>query len=846
MKRTLLKRIVFLAVFLLSLVIIDLFLNKKNTDITMEMLPASLPVVSMELGEYKINTMYGYTQKREAAYTKDSLTPISSDRTVSLVVETFGSPVESISYEVRSIDGERLIEGNEITDYVREAGQIRFTLQLKDLIEENQEYAFVTILTLENDRQAYYYARFIQNEEYFTKEKLDYIVWFHDTIYGNGDGEELRRYLESDSQGDNTTFHKVDIHSSLKQVMWDELPVKKIGEPQIYIRDISQQTASAVMKYMVSAGDGNDADYYYVEEYYRIRYTPTRVYLLDYERTMDEFFSADRSAFWENRIRLGITSPDFILEETEGGKILAFTNCNRLFSYNTTDNKLAVVFSFYDQNNYDIRTMNRSSSIELLNIEDSGNLTFMVSGYMNRGNHEGRVGTAIYYYDSVMNLVEEQVFIPYEKSADILMEEIKNISYLNVNNHLFLILDGNLYDISLESREYEIIVSGLTEDTYKVSESQRMIVWQEENKTSNSSSLVWMNLNNGEQIKVRAGVYEHILALGFMGEDLVYGLAKRADIVVDSGGNTMIPIYRIKIQNQDRDTLKTYEKAGVYITDCHIEENQITLSRIEKEEGRKYKPIENDHIASNDVEDGKVNRINTVAVEVYGTIVQILLKSPVDTNSLKVLTPREVIYEGRREVVINEAGEIPIFYVYGPYGIELVCSTPSEAVTRAYEISGSVVDARGEYIWKKGTIFTRNQIMAIEGEKRSEGKSSLAVCLDTILELEGISRLTQPMLDRGEDALSILETGLRQAKILDLTGCALDTVLYYVDQDIPVLALLDDGGAVLVIGFNEQNVVLMDPTTGEVYKKGMNDSRTMFETNGNRFITFVRREEQGG
>jgi len=53
-----------------------------------------------------------------------------------------------------------------------------------------------------------------------------------------------------------------------------------------------------------------------------------------------------------------------------------------------------------------------------------------------------------------------------------------------------------------------------------------------------------------------------------------------------------------------------------------------------------------------------------------------------------------------------------------------------------------------------------------------------------------------------------------------------------------VLAVMQDGSAVLVIGFNEQNVVLMDPLTGTVYKKGMNDARGMFEENGNRFIAY--------
>ena len=99
------------------------------------------------------------------------------------------------------------------------------------------------------------------------------------------------------------------------------------------------------------------------------------------------------------------------------------------------------------------------------------------------------------------------------------------------------------------------------------------------------------------------------------------------------------------------------------------------------------------------------------------------------------------------------------------------------------------------------------------------------------------------MLQNGESVLSILEESLDNARILDLTGCSLDAVLYYVDQDIPVLVMLEDGSAVLLVGFNEKNTVVMNPETGVVGKVGMNDSAQWFEENGNRFLTYVKIEE---
>ena len=87
---------------------------------------------------------------------------------------------------------------------------------------------------------------------------------------------------------------------------------------------------------------------------------------------------------------------------------------------------------------------------------------------------------------------------------------------------------------------------------------------------------------------------------------------------------------------------------------------------------------------------------------------------------------------------------------------------------------------------------------------------------------------------------SILESSLENTRILDLKGCSLDMILYYVNQDIPVLAYLEDGSAVLIIGFNEYNIVLLNPQKGVIEKAGMNDSAKWLEENGNCFITYIR------
>jgi len=624
--------------------------------------------------------------------------------------------------------------------------------------------------------------------------------------------------------------------------MWDELEVERVAEPEIYLKELTSQTGSFLLKYMVQEGRGKQAERYFVEEYYRVRYTPDRMYLLDYERTMDQIFKAEASSINLDKITLGIGSADFTMEESEGGNILSFVNGNRLFVYNTVDNKLAQVFSFYDDDHWDNRTTNRNSLIRILEVEDSGNLMFLVGGYMNRGLHEGKTGIAVYYYNSVVNTIEEQIFIPCGKSEDILQKDLEKMAYLNNNGHVYFQLESSLYDVDLVNKSYEIVVSGIAEDGFRISESGSMIVWQKENEKYASSTLLRMNLNNGRIMEITGRAGDYILPMGFIGEDLIYGLTDRTDVIRDDTGTVLFPVYRVIIQNESGDILKVYQKENCYVTDSVIEENQITLKRVAKTEEGEIVPLPDDQITGSEEVDSTTNTIVTAPIDYYKTIVQIRMKTQPDIRSLKVLTPKEVLYEGGRELHLEEMPTAECYYVYGPYGIAAVTAGPAKAIQLAYEISGSVVDGGGNYIWKKGTKFVRNQIMAIEGQKGSEEESSLAVCLDTVLQFEGISRKTQGLLDQNEGAATILKNSLREVSVLDLTGCTLDTVLYYLDQDIPVLAMLAEE-AMLITGFNEQQIVLMDPETGTLSKRGISDAREMFAETGNRFLTYVRRQE---
>lgn len=843
MKKTLMKISVFVIIFLVTLVVAGKVMNKGHENITMEMSQAAFPIVYMERNGTKYNSLHGYSNVMNTAFQRDAVTVLGENRDTGIVIDTFGRSIDKISVEVRSIDGERLIENSDISDYQVENKEIYANIALKDLIDKDTEYMLILVLNT-GDEEIRYYSRVIWSDNLNADEKLAFVKDFHEKLYDKEAAKELTKYLETNSKlQENKSFHYVNIHSSFKQITWGNLSVKEEMAPDIRITEISGQTASFLVDYIVSTSEGKSKDYYKVQEYYRIRYTQERTYLLDYERTMTQFTDADRMCA-NDKILLGITDENVQMQESEDGNIVVFEACGQLFSYNVTTNRLAVIFSFFDKDNADIRTLYDQHTIKILDVDEGGNVRFAVYGYMNRGRHEGEVGIEIYSYDNTLNTIEEIIYIPYDKSYTVLDAELSRLLYLSREQKLYLSLENNVYCVDLTGRTCSILANVTQDGTVQVSDNHRIfvsLVTDGKGDINHCRELSIRNLNNETEVIVSAGAGESIRPLGFMGEDVIYGIARNEEIVEESSGRIIFPMYKVCICDSDGELLKEYEQEGVYITGCIVDANQITLTRSRKINETTYTAVEDDHIMNNsETETGK-NVVYVAAIDIYERYVQIQTRNTIDTKTLKVLTPKEVVFEGGRNLEIVDGEQPDRYYVYGPYGVSGIYNASATAVNLAYDISGVVMDNDGNTIWLKGTRVTKNQIMAIKGDSVSDDRGSLAVCLDTMLKYEGIIRNSEYLFEQGQTVMGILEDNLNDAKILDLTGCNLDTVLYYVNQDIPVLAILNDGNAVLLTGFNEYNVVVMDPTAGTpLYKKGINDTTEWLEENGNSFITYIK------
>lgn len=842
MKRGIIKAIVCVISFVLSILIISSVMNRGNSDITMEMSEASYPLVYVNYEGEHINCLHGYAQEMDVSFMRDTITPLGENRELSLYIDTFNTSITSIAYEVRSTDGTRLIESTQLYDYIVQTAGISADIQLKDLIDPDEEYELIILLSDVQGRQLRYYTRVVLRSDNHISEEIRFARNFHEKTFDRENADEIAQYLETNESGDNTTYSYVNIHSSFRQITWGDLTVEKITEPQLSITELFPQTARITISYYVNVLTETGERRCRVDEYYRLRYGIQRIYLLNYERTMTEVFEMDLEAFNNNKIDLGIRNADVEIAESEDGGAFAFVSANRLFCYNSNNNRFSQLFAFYTKDHEDERTFYNQNDIRVLSVDEAGNVQFAVYGYMNRGTHEGKMGVAVYLFNGVLNTIEEEAFIPYNRSFATLESDVERLMYLNSNEELFVYLGGSIFCINLNDNSYTVVAKDLAQESFKVSESGRIVVWPEGEDPDRSQNLNVMNLNTKVISTIDAGTGHYIRPLGFMEEDLIYGLVNQSDLFVDNAGSLVTPMFCINICSEpDNKISMQYQKDDIYIMNVILSDNQITMERARKTPEGVYVVTSADQIMSNTSELRHENTIDVAATKTLEKIVQIAAKSNIATRSLKFMTPKEVMYEGGHEVNLEYPESMhENYYVYGSGGILGVYAKESEAVNIAEQESGTVLNGYGDYVWIKANRNVSNQIMKITAAMQDENNSSLAVCLDTMLLAEGISRNSQYLLDQGATALSVLQDNMPEdCEILDLSGCSLDAVLYYVNRDIPVMAILNDRSAVLIIGFNELNTVIMDPATGTIYKKGINDSTDWFNSNGNQFITYI-------
>ena len=141
MKKILQKAGILFLIFIGALVVY--FISARNTmekesAVYTSMEEPSLPVVYTQLGGQEINCLHGYMQDMGNQAARESISVLPEDRGLHIRIEEYGNTITGISYEVRNLTLDRLVERTEVEDWENGDGSVSAVLPIQNLLARNE------------------------------------------------------------------------------------------------------------------------------------------------------------------------------------------------------------------------------------------------------------------------------------------------------------------------------------------------------------------------------------------------------------------------------------------------------------------------------------------------------------------------------------------------------------------------------------------------------------------------------------------------------------------------------------------------------------------------------------
>lgn len=780
---------ILIGVFIVAVLVFSYFTNKGNDNMTADIGTATFPKIGFDCGGYGINAVPGYAQSMDIPTIRDTITPVLSGK-LNVEINAYENAISSMEYKVYSLDGtEALLEKK-----IKKPGKTEMLdLNKSGLLDE--ERVLEIILNYNKEKTVHFYTRIADEEKADIQQCLDYVTTFHNGALNKEEGVGVGKAIEPNEDGDNSTFAHVTIHSNYDQVSYGELEPKLEGGERWEIKEMNDTSSSIQAEFIVRCkGEENEDDLYKVREFFRVRYDSyaKRGYLLDYDRTMEQIFDPTKKVLSEKGVLLGIAEYDIPYLNDKDGSIVSFVQADDLWSYNKETDEVSLVFSFAASENTDERNLTNQHEIQLLEADGNGNVTFAVYGYMNRGEHEGQVGVAVYYYNVEQSSVEEKVFIPTDTSWGNAIHELGKLVYYSVDREMLYVLAGDtFYETNVEKEKTKELVTGLTEDHYVVSSDGRFLAYQSKSGENGANELTIMNLSSGKTRTVTGKEGENIYPLGFVKNDFVYGTSRIEDAGQTAAGEDASPMYKVEIQNSKGKTVKTYEQKEIYILGAKMEKNRVILERAVRD-GSIYTATAEEYISNNEEQKESNIYLDSYVTELKKKQMRLTYEDGISDKEPKVLKPKQVMFENPTTITFDYDKKEKQYYVYGYGKLQGSYEIAGDAIQKADSCGGVVVDQSQSYIWERG-----NRDLNYTIDHSEDMAAQIKAKLDS-----GVS----PM-----EALKEYNSGAS----LNLTGCTAEQLAYIINQGKPVIGMKEVGKPIILVGYTDENVIYVDAASGE-------------------------------
>lgn len=801
---------------------------------------ASLPLISFGVNGNEINLTRGYSIKRDGHFNRNHITPISTSGEFQIFINEMGQSVKKLDAAVLVTPD--MTEYDNVSIQVFEEDETKrkiANIKLSKELTPRQEYMLRVTLTNSDGNSIYYYTRLMVANFGNLTESIAFVNKFHATTFDKNTVDTLNDYMEVDEDLVISDYSHIDIKANLESLSYGELEPTELYKSVPSISEYNPTYVSAYLDFVLSAYTTNGLETFNCKEEYRFNYTTKKTYLMNYDRYMNTVFEGNYVTN-EGNLKLGISNnPQTRRLYSEDNKQFLFVYGDSLYHMNTKTNEITRVHTFYDKDNL-IRNSISEYDYNMLLIDNDGNASFAVYGYISKGAYEGRTGIIYYRYNASDKVIAEQMFIPLDMEFADMNEDLLKVSYTSETDVYYFTMFNSFYSYELDTNVLKELIADMG-DNWLYFEKENTLVYNETTELSSNKRVVIRNLATKTETYITAPEGKQINILGTVDNRIVTGLADMNNVALNDDSSIMVPYESVSICEIDGTEVKKVEGSkGQYICEVGLEKGIISYELYKRISERTddsyavYEYVKKDVLINLTKEESETKNYNSKLLEKTKT--EYYMTMPISYKPSKEPKLKEtsfkVITKETQAIVSPRIEEH--FYAYG-YG-QIVDSGENlgPVLNAARSVNGAVIAPDGTIIWQKGITKDDRELKITPAYARECGGYREAI-IKMICTYKGIT----PKEEFNPGKISFydyLKTSISTNAVC-LSDVNLDNLTYFIADGNPIIASYKDY-YVLIHSYNKTYVAFYDPVSRQKTKLTKDEAEKAINQAGGVYYIF--------
>lgn len=612
---------------LISMLVSFTYMDNKDSYSTSTVSKGSAtdPVIILRKNDVLYNAMYPYNYEMDML-SGNCYTNFSNNEVIDLYITSDVKP-NKISYEITDpITGEKLTKGKvDNKSIIIEEDHLVANLAIPEL--EKSDYPYVLSINYNENRKRSikYYQNFYITDNDIIDNINQQVTRFHTATF-NKDKNTVDDLINGIGQGKTSDFTKVNNNSPIEHLIWNfGKDIVKMNEPIIRITNVDNKNNEyeVELKYTLAVRNNYEFEYWEFIEGYKL-YGIEKLKIKSFNRVgsnLQETYYDDT----DKQIVIGTGTIDSIQKkESPNKRFVSFVKDDQLWIFDSETNNMSKIFGFNKLDSDYIVDNNDDHQIKINNIDDDGNIIYIVYGYMNTGYYKGNNGIALYEFNYFLGNNESMGFVNIPYGLDRIEYYIDKYTYITEdNNNMYIILDGSLLQINFTKGAISNLSNDIpyNEERMATTEDEKAVFYIEDNNTRYNKRINGVIINGDLTEKVTIEDEKlNVNLIGSYKNNIIVGYYDIHDTIEQLNGEITYLYSNIQVLNSKGEVIHNYNsKKDKFYDNVSITEKGIESTTVKKQKNvstnPRYSTIELVKIEKKDIELDNDNRVINYMIE---------------------------------------------------------------------------------------------------------------------------------------------------------------------------------------------------------------------------------------